>query len=194
MPVPRSAASATTPAGDLSGEDRAALLALARHTIASVLGRSSDRPSDQPVFARAGGAFVTVHVGGDLRGCIGIPEASQPLGEVVAHCARAAACDDPRFRSIDASELERLEIEISVLSPLAPLRDVSELQVGRHGLVVEQGWRRGLLLPQVATEHGWTPAEFLRHTCRKAGLPLDAWERGASLSIFEAVVFSEGDG
>jgi AmmeMemoRadiSam system protein A len=191
MSVPPSADSTPTPASELSPDDRLALLALARQAVASALGLPAPDPARRPAFARVGGAFVTVHVDGELRGCIGIPEASRPLGDVIPYCARAAAFEDPRFRPLDATELDRLHVEISVLSPLTPLRDALDLHVGRHGLIVEQGGRRGLLLPQVATEHRWSAGEFLRHTCRKAGLPPDAWERGASLSVFEADVFSD---
>lgn len=191
MSAPRSDAQTASLARELTDDDRTALLALARHVIRGTLGLDAPAPAARPVFDLVRGAFVTVHVDGALRGCIGIPEASQPLREVIEHCAGAAAFEDPRFASIQAAEIDRLSIEISVLSPLAPLDDVATLEVGRHGLVIEQGWHRGLLLPQVATEHGWTASEFLRHTCRKAGLPVDAWERGAKLWTFEAVVFSE---
>lgn len=190
MSAPRSDASAKL-AHELAPEDRHALLSLARHAIRGVLGLDAPAPAARPVFDRVLGAFVTVHVDGDLRGCIGIPEASEPLGHVILHCAKAAAFEDPRFPPIDAGEIDRLSLEISVLSPLALLDDPRTIEVGRHGLVIEQGWRRGLLLPQVATEHGWTAVEFLRHTCRKAGLPPDAWEHGAQLWTFEAIVFSE---
>ena len=176
---------------ELDDDDRAGLLALARHEIAARLGMPAPAVPDRPAFGRPGGAFVTVYVAGELRGCIGIPESAQPVGEVIAHCAAAAAFEDPRFPPIDASELDALGIEISLLGPLTPLLDVSHLEIGRHGLVVEQSWRRGLLLPQVATEHHWTTQEFLRHVCRKAGLPTDAWQHGAALWVFEADVISE---
>jgi AmmeMemoRadiSam system protein A len=190
MSAPHSDASETL-GRELGPEDRRALLALARHAIRGALGLDAPAPAERPAFDRVLGAFVTVHVDGDLRGCIGMPEASEPLRAVVLHCARAAAFEDPRFAPIEASEIDRVSLEISVLSALAPLADLRSIEVGRHGLVIEQGWRRGLLLPQVATEHAWTATEFLRHTCRKAGLPIDAWERGAKLWTFEAVVFSE---
>jgi len=175
----------------LTREDRSALLALARHTILATLGLPAPAPADRPVFARRAGAFVTVHVGGELRGCIGIPEPSQPLADVVTHCAKAASSEDPRFDRIQRSDVDALDIEISVLSPLVPLADPAEVEIGRHGIVVEQGWHRGLLLPQVAPEHGWSRTEFLRQTCRKAGAAADAWERGARVWLFEADVFSE---
>jgi AmmeMemoRadiSam system protein A len=190
MSAPHSAHS-TTGSRDLDREDRSALLALARHTIAASLGQPAPGPVERTVFARPGGAFVTLHVQGELRGCIGIPEASQSLGEVVVHCAAAAAFEDPRFCSITALDLGALDIEISVLTPLTPLEHAAGIEVGRHGLVVEQGRHRGLLLPQVATEHGWSATEFLRQTCRKAGLPPDAWQRDARVWTFEAEVFSD---
>ena len=190
MSAPHSAHS-TTGSSDLDREDRSALLALARHTIAASLGQPAPGPVERAVFARAGGAFVTLHVHGALRGCIGIPEASQSLGEVVVHCAAAAAFEDPRFGSVTAADLGALDIEISVLTPLIPLENAADIDVGRHGLVVEQGWHRGLLLPQVATEHGWSGTEFLRQTCRKAGVPPDAWQRDARVWTFEAEVFSD---
>jgi AmmeMemoRadiSam system protein A len=191
MSAPHSAHSTTSRPGEFDREDRSALLALARHTIAAALGQPAPGPVDRAVFAAPRGAFVTVHVKGELRGCIGIPEASQPLGEVIVHCAAAAAFDDPRFPSITASELGILDIEISVLTTPARVGDVSEIEVGRHGLVVEQDSHRGLLLPQVATEHRWSRTEFLAQTCRKAGLPNDAWRRGARVWSFEAEVFSD---
>src|SRR4051794_30457454 len=191
MSVPHSDASTTSPAAELSPEDRSALLALARHTIAAALRQPAPGPVTRPVFARHAGAFVTVHVHGELRGCIGIPEATRPVGEVVTHCAAAAAFEDPRFPSIRALDLGALEIEISVLTPLERLTDLARLWVGRHGLVGEEGSRRGVLLRQVGTERGWSPPEFRREPCRKAGLPADAWQHGAAIWTFEAEVFSE---
>jgi AmmeMemoRadiSam system protein A len=191
MRVPHSDDSMAERATTLTREDRSALLGLARHTIAAALGQPAPGPVDRPVFGRHAGAFVTVHVQGELRGCIGIPEATRPLGEVVVQCAAGAAFEDPRFPSITAAELQALDVEISVLTPLEPLTDARRLEVGRHGLVIEEGSRRGLLLPQVASEHEWSPTEFLRQTCRKAGLPPDAWQHRARAWVFEAEVFSE---
>jgi AmmeMemoRadiSam system protein A len=176
---------------DLADGDRAALLSLARATIEARLGLSPAEPEHRRAFERPGGAFVTVHVGGDLRGCVGLPEAEQPLGEVVRYCARAAAFGDPRFQPLTRADLPGLSLEVSVLTPLEPVTDLASVQVGRDGLVVEQGLARGLLLPQVATERGWTREQFLDHTCLKAGLPPHAWRLGASVFRFEALVFSE---
>jgi AmmeMemoRadiSam system protein A len=137
------------------------------------------------------GAFVSLHVGKDLRGCIGYLERDLPLIQVVERCAVSAAIGDPRFPSLSATEWSRTTIEISVLGPIEPVAEIGEIEVGRHGLVAEHGQRRGLLLPQVATECGWSRDEFIEHTCRKAGLPKDAWQCGATLYKFEAEVFGE---
>lgn len=176
---------------DLTAAEKADLLALARQRIAQSFGGREVDPAEPPVLARRAGAFVTVRVGKDLRGCIGIPEPSTALSDVVAHCAEAAAFEDPRFPSIRDDELDALHVEISVLSPLRVLTDPASIEIGRHGLVVERGWHRGLLLPQVAAEHHWSAFEFLRQTCRKAGLPPDAWQHGATVWTFEADVFGD---
>jgi hypothetical protein len=179
---------------ELSPEDRARLLEAARAAVADALaGRPPRRVEPDGVFARLAGVFVSFHVEGDLRGCIGHPGGDQPLAVVVPQCAVAAATGDPRFASLSAAELARSVIEISVLGPIMAIRDIAEIEVGRHGLIAEQGWRRGLLLPQVATEYGWDRETFLTRTCGKAGLPPDAWRRGAIISRFEAEVFDDAD-
>jgi hypothetical protein len=144
-------------------------------------------------LARPAAAFVTLRKGEHLRGCIGHLEPDRPLAAVVARAAVAAAFEDPRFPPVTSGELDDLSIEISVLGPLAPVPDPSTIEVGRHGLIVRSGWRRGLLLPQVAPEWGWTREEFLAQTCLKAGLPADAWRKGTGTEIlcFEAEVFGE---
>src|SRR6185295_19984167 len=156
--------------------ERVWLLALARDAIVAY---ASDRElvssTSEPIGEREGGAFVTLHKHGELRGCIGHIEANEPLGKVVTRCAVAAASTDPRFPPITADELRQIEIEISLLGPLEQIHGPGDIVVGRHGLVVEQGWQRGLLLPQVATEWHWDAETFLAHTCHKAGLPRDAW-------------------
>jgi AMMECR1 domain-containing protein len=167
-----------------SEADRRLLLRLAREAIAAHVGRlllqSATRDPQSAmagVLTQPGGAFVTLHKHGDLRGCIGHIEPTEPLGKVVPRCAVAACSSDPRFLPIAPAELEEIDIEISLL--------------GRHGLVVERGWQRGLLLPQVATERKWDADAFLAHTCQKAGLPRDAWRHGVSIWRFEAEVFGE---
>jgi AmmeMemoRadiSam system protein A len=178
----------------LSDDERQGLLRYARQVIAAHL--QGDAPPSAPVVRephRHAGAFVTLHAADDLRGCIGYPGSDKPIGEVIAECAMASATEDPRFPPVHASELSRLSVEISVLTPIVPIQDVGEIQVGRDGLVVEQGLRRGLLLPQVASEHGWDRETFLAHTCIKAGLRSDAWRKGARVSRFQAEVFGEDE-
>ena len=137
------------------------------------------------------GAFVTLRIRGDLRGCVGYPDASLPLVEAIERCAVSAATADPRFDALTPSEWKDVDLEISVLGSIEPVRDISDVKVGRDGLIVELGSRRGLLLPQVATEWNWDAFEFASQTCTKAGLPKDAWKKGAKLFKFEAEVFGE---
>lgn len=174
-----------------SESERQALLWLARESIAAYLEHRSLPHSDVAAAQRPGGAFVSLHNHGELRGCIGHIEPTQPLGAVVSRCAIAAATEDPRFPTVTTTELADLDIELSLLGELEPVSSIEEIEVGRHGLVVEMGWHRGLLLPQVATEWGWDRATFVAHTCAKAGLPRDAWKQGAKLFRFEAEVFGE---
>lgn len=175
----------------LSEDDRRALLTLAREAILAHLTHSPRPHLDIPAAAVHRGAFVSLHVAGELRGCIGYPPGDQPLGQVVARCAVSAASADPRFPSLTLDELTATQIEISVLGPIEPVRSIDEIVVGRHGLIVGLGFARGLLLPQVATEHGWDRETFLAFTCQKAGLRTDAWKTGAEISRFEAEVFAE---
>lgn len=175
-----------------SDADRARLLQLARDAIAAHISRLGEPAlSIEGVLARRGGAFVTLHTNGSLRGCIGHVEADEPLGYVIPRCAISAATQDPRFATVGPSELAHLDIELSLLGPLEPITGSADIEVGRHGLIVERGWNRGLLLPQVATEWKWDVEAFLTHTCRKAGLPDDAWKHGTTLWRFEAEVFGE---
>ena len=172
--------------------DRCLLLHLAREAITAYV---ESAPLPQPimngVLARPGGAFVSIHNHGELRGCIGHIEAAEPLGQVVLRCAVAACSADPRFPVVTAAELPELDIELSLLGGLEPIAGVAEIEIGHHGLVVEHGWSRGLLLPQVAVEWQWSPETFLAQTCHKAGLPRDAWKKGARIWRFEAEVFGE---
>lgn len=160
----------------LTPEEKIILLRTARESIAARLSR---RPPEFPRPTQAlttpCGAFVTLHRGEQLRGCIGYVTAAAPLHETVRHVALASAFEDPRFPPLAAAELPEVSIEISVLSPLERITDVSVIQVGVHGIIIRQGHRSGLLLPQVATEQGWNRETFLTHTCYKAGLPGDAW-------------------
>lgn len=173
-------------------DERAQLLVIAREALAAWVNRAAPVVPPPGVSERRAGAFVTLHARGELRGCIGHVEASRRLVDVVAECAVSAASADPRFPPVTASELLVVEIEVSVLGPLEPVARIDEVEVGRHGLVVESGRRRGLLLPQVAREWEWDAVTFVAQTCRKAGLPLDAWPSGgATLLRFEAEVFGE---
>ena len=166
----------------LSEEERKNLLQLARRAVADAVARLAlpDSIPHHGIFGERRGVFVTLHVHGALRGCIGTTEGDEPLSEAIVRCAASAALHDQRFAPVRADELDALEIEISLLSALAPIRP-EEIELGRHGLVISRGGRRGLLLPQVAAEHGWTREQFLAETSRKAGLPRDAWQSPATL-------------
>jgi AmmeMemoRadiSam system protein A len=183
--------------------DRALLLDVAREAIAAhVGGRDARLPPIEGVFARAAGAFVSLHSNGELRGCVGHIEADDVLGRVIPRCAVAAGSNDPRFPAVAEIELASLSVELSLLGPLEPIEEPEAIDVGRHGLVVESGWRRGLLLPQVAIEWRWDPKTFLARACEKAGLPRDAWKEGVKPGMkpgvklwrFEAEVFSDASG
>ena len=177
---------------DISVDDRHRLLRLARQTLEARV-----RKSEAPAVEHGGaldwpcGAFVTIHCRGDLRGCLGRGDVDAPLADTVAHLAAVVSDSDPRFSPVSAGELPDISLEISVLTPEQEVRSIDEIEIGRHGLIIEQGHRRGLLLPQVATEHGWSREVFLEHTCRKASLAPDAWRHGARILIFEAQVFGE---
>jgi AmmeMemoRadiSam system protein A len=141
----------------------------------------------------ASGVFVTLKLHGELRGCLGTLECQRALSDEVARCAAQSATEDPRFPPVTSDELPGLTLEISVLGPPEPIdpHQPDAFTIGQHGLVVEQRSRRGLLLPQVAVEWGWTPEQFLRQTCVKAGLPADAWRHDARVYRFDAEVFGE---
>ena len=135
-----------------------------------------------------------MHLHNELRGCIGYIEARFPLCETVEEAAAKAALEDPRFLPLTREEFKQVEIEISVLSPLQKVSNAAEVEVGKHGLVIDDGRSRGLLLPQVATEYGWGREQFLSQTCRKAGLSADAWKKkGVTIYSFTSDVFSEAE-
>ena len=176
----------------LSDDQKASLLSLAR---ASVTARVLGQPVlsvDSATMPDVSGVFVTIKHRGELRGCLGTLEDGCRLAEEVVRCAANSASQDPRFAAVSADELPELQLEVSVLGPLERIDAAPDaFTVGVHGLVVERGARRGLLLPQVATEWGWTPAQFLRQTCVKAGLAADAWQHGADVYRFAAEVFGD---
>jgi AmmeMemoRadiSam system protein A len=175
----------------LDAKEKNELLRVARESVnAAVRGKAPlDAETTDPKLREARGAFVTLTRSGRLRGCIGFIEPVLPLIQTVARCASLAAIRDPRFDPVAPSELPDLSYEISVLTPLQKITDPALVQVGRHGLVISFGENRGLLLPQVATENHWSREEFLAQTCLKAGLPRDAWKKGAEISVFQAIVF-----
>ncbi|PYV33117.1 MAG: AMMECR1 domain-containing protein [Acidobacteria bacterium] len=177
----------------LSESEQLQLLESARQALEAGV-RGSERMLDgAPAgsLSECRGAFVTLHKHGRLRGCVGFIEALTPLYQTVRDCAVAAALRDPRFEPVRPHELAELRLEISVLSPLVDILP-EEIDVGRHGLLISEGAWRGLLLPQVALEWNWDREQFLRATCEKAGLPAEAWRRGARIQAFTAQVFGEG--
>lgn len=136
------------------------------------------------------GGFVTLKKRGRLRGCIGIIFGVRPLYITVREMSRAAALEDSRFAPVEIGELPNLKIEISVLSPMERIKDVSKIEIGKHGLYIKRGWTSGVLLPQVPEEQGWALETFLNHTCMKANLPPDAWKYlETEIHIFSAEVF-----
>ena len=144
-------------------------------------------------LAEEQGLFVSLHIGDRLRGCIGRLHGEGPLYDAVAEMAVSAATRDPRFEPLRMDEVPRIDIELSILSPMAPIAP-EDVVVGRHGLYVAKGRARGTLLPQVATQYGWDREEFLAQTCAKAGLPRDAWkDPECEILAFEAEVFSESE-
>ncbi len=177
--------------------DRAGLLvAYARRSAhAAIHGEPAPRFDDSSIAAiRVSGAFVTMKLGGILRGCIGVLGRPYPVLEAVERAARSAAVDDPRFAPMSDQELRSARIEVSLLTPLEWMESAdlpTLVRPGIDGLVVEEGHRRGLLLPQVASELQLDARAFLEQTCRKAGLPHDAWEHGARVARFQAVVLDE---
>ena len=176
----------------ISVEDRRRLLRLAREAVEARVRHLSPPPVEQGgALDERLGAFVTIHHHGELRGCLGQLDPDETLARTIEHLATVVTDSDPRFSPVTADELPGIEIEISVLTPEQDVRDVNDIEVGRHGLIVEQGRHRGLLLPQVATEHHWDRLTFLRQTCVKAGLPPDAWQNGARIMSFEAEVFGD---
>jgi len=177
----------------LAEQDRRILLETAREAIgARLAGRQAFFPPATPALAAPCGAFVTLKVDGELRGCIGHITACGPLLETVKDVAVSSAFEDPRFPPLSPPEWPHVRIEISVLSPFEHITDVQRITIGVHGLMVKNGRRSGLLLPQVATEQGWDREAFLAHSCRKAGLPVDAWRLPETrIEIFSATVFQE---
>jgi hypothetical protein len=179
----------------LSEEDKKTLLKLARISLESFIreGRMVEiAPPSSKALTENGAAFVTLHKAGNLRGCIGSMEARAPLYQTVMRMAVAAGTEDPRFPPVRPEELDDIHIEVSVNTPLREVSGADEVILGTHGVVVEKGFRRGVFLPQVATETGWTKEEFLGNLCvHKAGLPADAYKKDAKLYVFSSIIFEE---
>jgi AmmeMemoRadiSam system protein B/AmmeMemoRadiSam system protein A len=178
---------------NLTEEDKEELLTVARRTVIEYVKnkKTPDFKIESEVLQKRCGAFVTLKTkNGTLRGCIGHIVAEKPLFLVVRDMAIAAATQDYRFPPVTSTEIDDIEIEISVLTPMQRVNNVGEIKVGRDGLLIKRGYMSGLLLPQVPVEQGWDKATFLEHICYKAGLPADAW-KSSELWKFQAIVFSE---
>jgi len=176
---------------EFAPEERAILLQLAHESILSALERREiPLTPSSPHLAEPRGAFTTIYFQGLLRGCVGYVFPVASLYRTVAETARAAAFEDTRFAPVTLEEARELEVSLSILSQLKIVRP-EEVKLGLHGLVITHGGRRGLLLPQVPVEHQWDRVTFIEQTCRKAGLPLDAWQKGATLEAFTAEVFGD---
>lgn len=177
--------------GEFSSEERALLLRLAHDSILSAL-EGRNLPLDPPTahMAQPRGVFTTLHLNGQLRGCVGYVFPVSPVYTAVAETARAAAFEDTRFNPVTIEEAHMLAVELSILSPPQPIAP-ELIETGRHGLLISMAGRRGLLLPQVPIEHHWDRITFIQQTCRKAGLPQDAWQKGATVEAFTAEVFGE---
>ena len=184
----------------LTSREKTTLLRSARGAIEREFGKAKDDAVSPPedelteTLKRDGAAFVTLHAGDNLRGCIGSIEAEEPLYRNVMRHARNAAFNDPRFMPLTEEEWPRVNLEISVLTPPRKIRDPGKIVVGRHGIILEKGRARAVFLPQVAAEQGWDRETTLSHLAMKAGLGPDDWRRGATFYVFGAVVFGDGDG
>ncbi|MFC1936229.1 AmmeMemoRadiSam system protein A [Chloroflexota bacterium] len=184
----------TVPSLILNADQKAVLLDLAYRSIDNYVRKQPfpDIKLDDPDLLQLSGVFVTIWNKSGLRGCIGHVNADMQLYKAVQEMAVSAASRDPRFDSLTEDELlEGIKVEISVLSPMARVKTIDEIIIGKHGLMIEQRGRRGLLLPKVASDRGWSKETFLEHLCMKAGLPRDSWQQDSVLYIFTAFEFGE---
>lgn len=178
----------------LNIKEKKALLDIARKAIRSAVLKVENipEPREEKSLNMRSGCFVTIKQNGELRGCIGNFQSEQPLFKEVAAMAAASATQDPRFYPLQEPDLESISLEISVLSQLKKIAAIEEIEIGQHGVYLEKGFYRGVLLPQVAAEHGWDRKTFLKQTCLKAGLPTNSWEsEDADIYIFSAQVFGD---
>jgi len=181
---------------ELTTDEQDALLSIARNAIETFVrsGENYIEPREERNLNRRNGCFVTIYKDDELRGCIGNFQSELPLFKEVSEMAVASATRDPRFYPMKKEDLDAYRLEISVLTPLHKIEDIAEIEVGTHGIYLEKGYYRGVLLPQVATEYGWDRETFLKQTCIKAGLPTDAWKsEDAEIYIFSAQVFGESE-
>lgn len=183
------------PPPSFSQDERTLLLRIAHDSILAALEPGEVKREislDPPTahLAEPRGVFTSLYLRGELRGCVGYVLPKDPVYRAVAETARAAAFEDTRFYPVTLPEAQALQIELSLLSPPQPI-PADAIEIGRHGLLITMGPHRGLLLPQVSVEHTWDRIAFLEQTCRKAGLPLDAWENGAKIEAFTAEVFGD---
>lgn len=176
---------------EYNGAERRLLCQLAHEAIVSTLEQRELQPfTPSEHLSEFRGVFTTLYLERRLRGCVGYPTAFLPLHRAVIETATAAAFEDPRFPPVTMIEVRHLRVSLSVLSSLKPVL-AEEVEVGRHGLLISQGPRRGLLLPQVPVEHAWDRITFLEQTCRKAGLAPDSWRSGATIEGFTAEIFGD---
>src|SRR6476620_11100585 len=194
-PLEDSSSRLTHPAAliEFSREERSLLLQLAHQSIASALEhREISLLPPNPHLAEPRGVFTTLYYHGDLRGCVGYIFPVMSLYRTVAESARGAAFYHSRFAPVTREQAAELEVSLSILSPPQPIRP-EDVEIGRHGLLIKMGDYRGLLLPQVPIEHKWDRIAFLEQTCKKAGLPIDAWQTGAQVEAFTAEIFGDGE-
>ena len=180
----------------LTPEHKKTLLKIARESINNAVydKKIPEYKINDKVLNANCGAFVTLHIKGNLRGCIGNITSEIPLWETIRNMAVESALRDPRFYPLTPGELNEADIEISVLSPLKKIKDTGEIKVGKHGLFIKKGFYQGLLLPQVATDYKWNSTQFLEQTCYKAGLNKNCYSgKTTEIYIFSAVVFGEKD-
>ena len=182
---------------ELSTEEKEILLKAARESILAEFSEGELTKVDYKAYPKLKmelGAFVTLHINNQLRGCIGYIIAQKALFETIVDAAKHAAFGDPRFPQLNREEVDEVTIEISVLSPFEPIKSYDDIEVGKHGLLLDEGGR-AVLLPQVATEQNFNRAEFLTALCHKAGLYGNYWqERMLNIKVFTALVFSEEEG
>ena len=177
----------------LTQKDQKELLSLARGTIVAHVNKTQLPAPDKPSkgLELQHGCFVTIKQHGALRGCIGTFTSEKPLWKTVQEMAVSASTKDPRFYPMKPADLSDFELEISVLSPMKQVSSTDEIVVGTHGIFIRKGFNQGVLLPQVATEYGWDRDTFIRHTCLKAGLAEDAWQKDCEIFVFSAEIFAE---